>query len=470
MEHRIKRDETILNLVSDFEKKLSVGDVGYLSEKSFNAIISYYESESLLVQAIEVIDLAVNQFPFRSDFLISKARVLLNMHMPEKAIKIIEQTKKIAPFEFEVQILEAKAYTILEDFLNARTILDQLKGNSSKEDQVEILLVEAKINELNKSFDNMYDCLTEAVLLDTNNPKLYEELWLAIELSRNYIQCIEFHKSIINEKPYSFMAWNNLGHAYAYEGEYEKAIFAFEYSFIINKHFESGYMDAADLCIQIKDYKRALKILLDANEVFGNDSDTLLLISSCYIQLANYKKAKYFLFKAIKTDPYSDEIYFNLGICYFKEEEWQNAVHAFHKAITLEDSIEDYYSYLGRAYYQLGSFDKAGQFFSKATTIAPEESAYWSEYASFLIKQGQYELALNLVDEAEEFTFGADILFCGAVAYYKMGHFKKAFRVFEEALAEDYFQHKIIFDIDPELSLDEELTAMISYYKMENEA
>ena len=468
MEHRIKRDEYLLNLITDFENNLSVGAQSYFSEKAFTAIIAYYETESMLVNALEVIDLAHTQFPYRAEYLIAKSRVLLNMNKAKKALKVIKTAKSISPFEFDILILEAKALTALKKFDEASCVLEGLKSTGSKSDQIEILLVEAKMNELSKHFSEMYNCLSEAILLDPSQMELYEELWLAVELSKNFHQCIDLHLKIIDVKPYTFMAWNNLGHAYSYIGEYEKAIDAFEYTFIINKEFESGYMDAADLCIQIKDHQKALKFLLEATELMDHDSDILLLIANCYINIHEYRKAKYYLFKAIKLEPYSDEIYFNLGLCYSHEKDWLNAIQSFHKAISLEDSIEDYYTHIGRAYYQLGSFDKAGQFLSKATTIAPEESAYWSEYAGFLIKQGQLKVALTILKEAEEFTFGADLLFCQGVVYLKLGYEKQAFNLFEEALEEDASQYKIIYNIDPELMLNENLNAMISYYSFES--
>jgi len=468
MEHRIKRDEYLLNLITDFENNLSVGAQSYFSEKAFSAIIAYYESESMLVNALEVIDLAHTQFPYRAEYLIAKSRVLLNMNKAKKALKVIKAAKKISPFEFDILILEAKALTSLKEFDQASGILEDLKTTCSESDKIEILLVEAKMKELSKQFAEMYNCLSEAIILDPTQEELYEELWLAVELSKNFHQCIDLHLRIIDEKPYSYLAWNNLGHAYSYIGEYEKAIDAFEYTFIINKNFESGYMDAADLCIQINDHERALKFLLEAIELMDHDSDILLLIASCYINIKEYRKAKYYLFKAIKLEPYSDEIYFNLGLCYSQEKDWLNAIQSFHKAISLEDSIEDYYTHIGRAYYELGSFDKAGQFLSKATTIAPEESAYWSEYAGFLIKQGELNAALTILEEAEEFTFGADLLFCQGVAYLKLGYHKQAFNLFEEALEEDPSQYKLIYNIDPELMLNESLNAMISYYNFES--
>jgi len=470
MENRTKRDLSILNIVSDFEAKFTTGEVGYLSEKKFIRVIEYYEEEKLFAKALEVCNLALGQYSFRAEFYILKAKVLLQINKPKKALKIIKNAEKISPFELEIQLLKIKALSILNEYVKVETLINDLKSGATKTDLPEILCAEASYYEIRKEYDLMYLALAKALLINVDDDFLYERVMLSVELSKNYIQCIDLHLKIIDIRPYSYMAWYNLGHAYSFEGEYEKAIDAFEYSFIINKDFENGYLDCADLCMQIKNFGKALSILSEAIEYVESECETLLLMAYCQIQLANFSDAKYNLFKAIKLDPYNDEVYFNLGVCYSKENHWQNAIDAFHKAITLEDSTEDYYLHLGLSYYELGSFDKAGQYLRKAASKAPENSAYWCEYTKFLIKQGEIELALDVLNEAEDYTFGADLLYCRSIILLRQEKKGEAFELLSEALVEGFYFHTILFDIDPELMLDTEICAIIKYYKIEQES
>lgn len=469
MEQKTKRDLAIITIVSEFETKLPKGDVGYLAEKTYMQIVDYYLEENKLKRALEVVDLAISQYAYRSEFYLIKAKILLQLNKPKRALKILKLGEKVSPFEIDIQLLKARALSILQEYDQALDIINTLKDSCAQSDLADVLITEAKFFELRKEYSLMYQCLSEALLLNMDDEDLYEQLWTSVELSKNYINCIELNKKIINKKPYSYLAWFNLGHAYSFTGEYEMAIDAFEYSFIINPEFENGYLDCADICVQMKNFEKALKILTESLGVVENECDTLLLISYCQIQLNNFKEAKYNLYKALKLDPYNDEVYFNLGICYTKEGQWQNAINSFHKAIAIEDSTEDYYLYLGLAYYELGSFDKAGQFLRKATAIAPEQSAFWSEYAKFLIKQGKSQLAIDILHEADEYTFGADILYCRSVAYLKTGRKNEAFDILSEALMEGFEQHTIMYDIDPELALDQDILSIIRYYKSENE-
>ncbi|MBK8109758.1 MAG: hypothetical protein IPK46_05155 [Saprospiraceae bacterium] len=68
MEHKIKRDLQLINLVSDFESKFEQGNIDYVEEKTIYQLIEYYESEFQIEKAMEVVDVALEQFPYRSDF------------------------------------------------------------------------------------------------------------------------------------------------------------------------------------------------------------------------------------------------------------------------------------------------------------------------------------------------------------------------------------------------------------------
>ena len=48
-----------------------------------------------------------------------------------------------------------------------------------------------------------------------------------------------------------------------------------------------------------------------------------------------------------------------------------------------------------------------------------------------------------------------------------MGYEKQAMVVLEEGLKEEFEQHEIIYEIEPELMLNKDVQSMVSYYKGE---
>lgn len=467
MEHRIKRDVSFLNLLSDFETNFENGQNIIYQEKTFLEIIRFYEEELQYDKAIEVADLALEKYSYRSDFYIIKARLLFQTNFHEEALKLLDIAERNSPFEHDILLLKIRILAFQGKVSDAKNILLDMKRYVTSSDLSDVYLSESYINEVMQDYDGMYENLSKAIISDENNEEAFERIGFAVQLSKKYKQSIQFHEMVLNEHPFNYLAWYNLGHALACEGEYQKAIDAIEYSFITEENFENGYLDCADICIQEKEFKRALGIYESYIEVFGINEEVLINMAECQYQLGNLNKARILLNKLLKLDPYNDEVYYKLGLCYAQAKNWVKAINAYHKAITLEDSCEDYYHSIAIAHNAVGSFDKAEFFFNKSIETEPEQSQYWRDYISFLIKLGKKEKALVILSEADDFTFGADLLFCKGVALYLSKKTKEAFEAFEEGLKEDFQQHSLIFEIEPELLLNKELQSMITYYQGE---
>ncbi len=467
MEHRTKRDLALMNLVNDFETRFENGKIEYLGEKTYLQLIEYYDGEKQWDKALDVVELALEQYRYRSDFYILKARLLLNSGKLEQTINALNDAEVVAPGEFEVLILKARALSLLAKHTEALEILSSIKTRVMSSDLSELLICESYIYETMKDYEMMYEVLKKSLHINPKNDEALERMLLCTELSRKYEESITFLERLLNQEPYSYMAWYNLGHAYNYLGEYEKAINAIEYSFLINDQFENGYIDCAELCFQEKLYERSYNIFEEANVMFGPESDYIVNMARCQFQLGNIKLSKHLLSKSIKYDPYNDDAYFTLGECYASEENWYSAINAFHKAVSLDERCEEYYFGLAKAYVKVENYTKATVNFNKATKSGPEQSNYWSEYAMFLLKLGLYNEALCILDEAEDYTFGADLLYCRAITMMFLKERKAGLSILEEALAEDISQHTLLFEMSPELEVDVEITSMIRYFSSE---
>ena len=464
MENKVKRDTAFINLVSEFESSFEQGDIGFLNEKVLLQLVDYYEDEYLFDKAIEVINIAIEQYRYRSDFYIIKTRLQLSLGHLDDALETLEIAENMAPYEREIQMLKVRIFSIKKQFAKAHNIIEELKEGATKGDFVDILIGESFIHENMKDYNAMYDSLAEAIRLDSKNEEAMERVWISAELSRRYDDSVKLHKEIIESDPYNYQAWYNLGHGYTCIWEYEKAVESLEYSFIINPDFESAYLDCADTCRQIKDFEKALDIYNEAYHKFGSNHELMVNIAQCNISLNRIGIAKQWLLKAIKLDAYNDEAYFLLGECYAFDNVWYNAINAYHKAIQLENRREEYYLGLAKAYLAVEDYNKATVNFQLATQTGPEDTLYWREYASFLIKMGLLEEAEQVLDEADDYTYGADLVYCRAALNYLTKDKAECMVLMEEALMEDYAMHKIVFVLVPELNLDKELLSMIKYY------
>lgn len=464
MANRTKQKITLQDLVLDFETKKLEGSTPFLEDKSYLDLIEYYQAENQTEKALEVVDFAIVQLQFRSDFYFIKSKLLFDTNRFDESLKCIHKAEKISPFQFDIQLLKIQILSQLGQSEEAEKVVKELEQTCSKSDLPDLYLTEAILHERLGDFDLMFQSLKKTLLLDSSHKAAMKLILESVELSKNFEESIFLHKHVIDATPYNSMAWYNLGHAYSCVGEYEYAIEAFEYSYIIDPMFEEGYIDCAELCFQLQDYERALGIYDEAYEYFGFDSDIILNIAHCQFNLKYFDKAELSLKKAIKLDPYYDEAYYLLANCYLQEEKYKEAIKALNKAIYLDDTREEYYHSLARCYVSIGEFRKAKRNYHSAAVKGLEQNLYWEEYTSFLIKLNLYEEAYLIIDEAEQHTYSDKLQYCKSATLIKLGQRKTALLVLEEAISENPDNLKFFFDLLPELKKDHEIQAAVRYF------
>ena len=467
MKHAYEHPRDTLNLASKFEILSKRGQEIQFEEASFIELIDYFELEESFEKALEVNNLALSYYKFSPKLHTRKAKLLIENHQEELGIESLDRAEIFGQSFIETDILRARAAWHTEDFSAAFDLLDDLKLNyfiSAKEHSM-IALEEALVHEKLEEFDKMYLALKSAIKYNPFNQHALQRLWFAVEIVKKHRESIDIHMDVIDANPYSHQAWFNLGNAFYFDCQYEKALDAFEYAFIINEKFEPAYKEFAEVCFHLKQYNKAIDALEEALPFFQSDSDLHLKIGQAYEYQKNYSKAKVFLYRALELDSKNDEVYYHLGECYAKENEYSSAIHYYHQAIKIDDLREDYMVGLAIAYSHTGNYQKALPLFQHATEIGPEVSNNWIEFAHFLLSIDGLEEAMDAIEEAEENAYCSDILYCKAALLFRMGDRVTALNHLGEALAENYADQDIFFSFVPEMREDRDVKAILRYYK-----
>jgi tetratricopeptide (TPR) repeat protein len=465
MGHRNFNDrQAIFELASKYEDMSFAGAV-FLSEGDYNKLINYYEEEYLLDRAIDVADCAIAQYGFTADFYIRKAELLIASDKEEYAMGALDQAELYAPNDIVVSLLRSEALTSLDLFDEALQLLERLKEGANSKELSNIYVYESLVYEAMEEHERMFYSLKAALYENPQSKDALERMWICVELSKRYHESIELHERILEEDPYSYLAWYNLGAAYAYYGNYADAIEAYEYAYLINEKFEFAYRDCAEICYELKSYQKALTCYQETLVHFEPDEDIFLRIGQCYQQLGNTVIAKTFYEKTAQMNPYNDEVWYHIGECYAKNEQWHKAIGFFKRASSIDDRREEYYSALADAYYQVGDYRKAEPLFIAATEAAPEQNEYWLKYGFFLMEQERYEDAVDLFDEAEIHAVDTAFLYCKSVCLFRMARRKEALYLLGDALDENFAMHDSLFDLMPGLMQDSDVQAIIATYQ-----
>jgi tetratricopeptide (TPR) repeat protein len=458
---RQPNDPALLALARYFEKSQQQGSTPSLSFDEYENLIAHYDSLRAPDRIIEVLDCALQQYPYSVHFYLKKADFLLAQNCIEEALATIDVAAGLSPDNFEVLILSIEALTLLGQTELAGRLLDELPTPLDKEQQADYYYAQAFWHEQRYEFERMYFFLCAALEIQPGHSRSLEKMMVAVEMNKRYQEAIPIYEQILDEDPYSYQAWFNLGQALASTGMYERALEAIEYAYIIDPHFELAYRDFIDLSFELGHYQQTLRCFEELTQYFLLDAEDLQIIARCFWHLGQAPKAQEAFNKAIQLDPNRDDTYYYFGECLTEQELFQSAIYYYSKAIQINDRREEYFAARGEAYLWSGELEAAESDFIQATHIAPESGHLWIQYCSFLMQGGRAEEALAILI-ARKGIEDVEMLYCRVACLFLLGQRKEAKYWLNEALSEAYEAHPILFDLIPDLEMDADITALIA--------
>lgn len=451
-------------LAAEYEAMKKNGEIPYLGEETFFKLIGYYESESQLNLALEVVDHALLHFSFSADFYLKKAQLLILSQRDREALEVLQKAEIYAPSEPGIQFLRAEVLAYDGRHEEAMALLADFKQQVGREEMDDFFFTEALVFECQSRFEEMYQSLSEALTCNPDHLEAIERIAISIEVTRKYEDSIPLFESILDHDAYSYLAWFNLGHAYVYTGRYQLAIEAYEYAFLSNPTFEEAYRECADLQLQMQQFQPALATYKEMMELFGPDADLYFHMGQCYQALDQPQSARALYQEALKLDPLDDETIHQIGLTWMKEKKYPQAVRFFNQAVQLETKREDYYSSLGQAYYQMGRWDESEENLRMAIRQAKENVDLWLDLALFYMDLNKFKEAQQVLQEATLFVDSAEISYCKVAILFYLGHRQEALYWLMEALEDNFELHYTLFEYHPELQQDPGVTHLINSY------
>jgi len=457
-------NQALIDLVTEYEASLEQGEAFFLDQEAYRHLIEHYLHDESYERALEVVERAIDCHSYTVEFLLRKAEILIHDNQERQALAVLTQAVKLAPNETEIRLLRAQALTYLGDHLGAHEQLNYLPEDLDPGTLAEVYFVRALIYENQQEYDSMFLALKEAAAYDAEMRHCLEKLMSAVQHTRNYEESITLHEQIIDENPYSTVAWHNLGLSHAYLGNYDEALEALEYAYLADESNEPAYRERADLAFELQRYALTLEICEEIQQLFGEEGDLLLRMGQCHLRLKHLDAAKSFLKQALQQDSHCDEAYFHLGEAAILEEKWQLAIHYCNKAIEIDDNREEYHATIALAYAEIGNYELAEDHYRLATDIAPEEVIYWQQYALFLLETEQFDAAMDVLELAEESSVGPELSYCRIACLFEVGDRQEALLQLSEVLEEDYDSYFLLFKMAPQLQKDSEIVSLLRAY------
>ncbi|GAB5554911.1 MAG: hypothetical protein Sapg2KO_45020 [Saprospiraceae bacterium] len=460
---RLQQNEEMNLTVARFEAGLQDGVSLDLSLAENERLVAYYTYLRSYSMVMEVLDMAIDHHPYAIHYKLKKASTLLQLHQPKDALILIDEAAVLAPRDFDVLVLSIQVFIRLNQLDLAAQLLEELPEPFDAKQQADAYLVHALWHETQLEFERMYYFLRAALDLCPEHLAVLEKIAIAVESTKRYEDSIRLHRAIIDRFPYNHQAWYNLGLALVCNTDYLEALEAFEYAFIIDPYFKDAYKEYIGWAFNTRQYHKVLHCYEDVGQNFDLSSDPtyLIKIGQAYQAVEDFETAEYLYKEIIKWHGYEDEAYAQMAECRFIQCDYPGALHYYSKAIQLDDKREDYYAARAEVYLRMDRLAQAESDFISATRIAPQDGVYWVQYCSFLMQIGRAEEALYILEEEVSFE-DPEMLYCRIACLFLLGKRKEARYRLLEAIGDHYDAHSILFDIIPDLELDNDITAIIA--------
>ncbi len=454
-------------LINDYLCMSQKGTVVFTEEAVVFAITKFFHEEDNLEDALIVISQGIEQFPNSARLIAYKATLLMEQGQDTEVIlRYLDQALLIAPLDSRILLVKAEVLHNAEHFEEALSTLSLLKTFASSNELEKAFLLESYIYDKNEEYEPMFDALSRTLRINPRNQEALLQMWLAISLTERHEESIALHEAIIDEDPYSYQAWLNLAHTYCEMQRFDEAIEAFEYAIVANEDYSFSYEDCAMACLQAGRFEKALELYQDIEQRFGSNAESATKIGLCHQQTENYLAALTWYHRALIQDKNNPEAHFHIGECLMVQGDYSNAIKAFNRAISIAGQFEEYHLALARTYEKDGQLENAEAAYYKLIEVAPERTEHWLYHVNFLRNNQGFEAALEVLDEAEmNISRNADLLYSRVICLFQMGNRNEALNFLQEALAQDFALHGVIFQELPHLEKDKDVLDLIRVYR-----
>ena len=463
--YREDRDE-MRELLRQYNNLKSGLSHSFIDEDSFERIVDYYDDKDDLASAIEAVDFGIEQYPYSSNLQIKKADLLIATRHYREALTLLEKAELLDRTDINLYILKTDAYLALDQQKKAALLLEEAIDTFEGEERIELLFELADVYDDYEEFDKVFNCLKLILEQDPVNEEALYKICFWTDFTGRNEEGIKLHQQIIDEFPYTELAWFNLGAAYQGLKLYEKSIDAYQYAIAIDEKFDYAYRNMGDAYLRMRKYKDAIEVLQKVLELTRPEDVIYEAIGHCYEKLKNYAQARFHYRKASHLNPEDSHLYYKIAITYMNEQQWDSAIKNIDSAMRIHRSKPDYNFALGQCYMELGKTKEAVIYFSNFIKSRPKNIKGWKELVKCLYRSGFYEEALEQIGNANKNTAQKAILiYYKSAIFFALGKSKEALLQLEQALVSEPKLLKQFVELNPSILQSQQVVELISRYK-----
>jgi tetratricopeptide (TPR) repeat protein len=458
--------EELKELLRQYQNLKQGRSHSFLEEEAFERIIDYFDDKDNLPEALEAAETGLEQFPYSSQLMIKKADLLLATRKYREALDVLETAGLYDSSDINLYILKTDAYLALDQQGKAVELLESALQLFEGEERLDLLFELADVYDDYEEFDKVFDCLKLILLEEPNNEEALYKICFWTDFTGRNEESIRLHQQIIEDYPFSELAWFNLAAAYQGLKLYEKSIDAYQYAVAIDEKFDYAYRNMGDAYLRLRKYKEAIEVLEKVLELTRPEDVIYEAIGHCYHRMGNYAQARFHYKKAVHLNPEDSKLHYKIAVTYMLEQQWQSAVKQLENAMRIHRTIPEYNLAMGECKMNLNQFKDAIQYFGTVVRHKTKNVAGWEALIRCLIKAGFYEEAIEQSKAAMKATDGKPVfLFYYSAVLFMQGKSKEALLRLEAAMEKVPRLLKKFVEINPSILQNNQVVDILARYK-----
>jgi tetratricopeptide (TPR) repeat protein len=345
-------------------------------------------------------------------------------------------------------------------------LLQEALGHFEGRERIELLFELADVYDDYEEFDKIFDCLRWILEQDCQNEEALYKICFWTDFTGRNEESIRLHQNIIEENPYSELAWFNLAAAYQGLKLYEKAVDAYKYAVAIDEKFDYAYRNMGDAFIRLRKYREAIESLERVLELSKPEDVIYEAIGHCYDKQRQYAQARFYYRKASHLNQDDSKLIYKIACTYLNEGQWANAVKQLESAIRLQGKHPEYHLALGECKVQLMEFRDAIQAFGTVVRLRQKNISGWEALVRCLYLAEMYKEALEQVQQAIRVIGEKPLLtFYMSAIYFAMGKSKEGLIHLDKALGRSPKLLKKMIALNPSLLQSQSIVDVIARYR-----
>lgn len=451
--HSNRRErEELQELLKMFNALKRGRSFSFIEEEDFERIIDYFQEKDDLKQALDAAFIGLDQFPYSSGLMLKKADLLLCDKQYENALEVLEQAALFCPNDTTLYILKTDAYLALEQPEAAARLLEEAIGLFEGDEKLELLFELCDVYDDYEDFEKVFDCLVLILKEDPCNEEALLKICFWADFTGRCEESIKLHQWIIEDYPFSELAWFNLATGYQSLKLYEKAIDAYRFALAIDDKLDIAYRNMGDAYIRLRQYKEAIEHLQKVIELCRPEDVIYEAIGHCYHKLEDFAQARFNYRKASHLNPDDTRLHYKIAVTYAKEERWEQAIKHLENAMRMHRTQPEYNLLMGECKMAQNKIKEAIQFFSIVVRVRPKNLNGRQSLILCLIKGAFYEEALEQCLHAlKASNDNALFEFYAAAATFLMDNYKDALVFLEKGLQKNPKAFRKILELVPGL-------------------